>query len=75
MDPYDYRVRGRALTAIDTNLAGGDDNTLAILEKISQEPELQDHVKGKIETCKLQLSANTTLVNEPVQNNPIGNIE
>lgn len=75
MDPYDYRVRGRALTAIDTNLAGGDDNTLAILEKISQEPELQDHVKGKIETCKLQLSANTTLVNEPVQNNPIGSIE
>lgn len=74
LDPYDYRVRGRALNAIDLNLAGGDDKTLAILEKISQEPDLEDHVKGKIETCKLQLSATTTLVNAPIQTN-VGSME
>lgn len=67
LDPYDYKVRGRALNAINIQLAGGDDNTLAILEKISQEPDLEDDVKGKIEACKLQLSATTTLVNTPIQ--------
>lgn len=75
MDPYDHKVRGRGLMVIDTNLAGGDENTLAVLDKIAQDPNLQDIDKGKIETCKLQLSANTTLVNEPVQNNPIGSNE
>lgn len=66
LDPYDYKVRGRALNAISLNMASGNDQTLSILDKISQEPELQDHVKGKIEVCKLQLSAKTTLVNSPV---------
>jgi hypothetical protein len=66
MDPYDHKVRGRALMLIDTKLASGDENTLAALDKISQEPNLLDRDKGKIETCKLQLSANTTLVNAPV---------
>lgn len=75
LDPYDHRVRGRGLMVIDTNLAGGDENTLAVLDKISQDPNLQDRDKGKIETCKLQLSANTTLVNAPVQTNPIGSVE
>lgn len=75
LDPYDHKVRGRGLMVIDTNLAGGDDNTLAVLDKISQDPNLLDRDKGKIETCKLQLSANTTLVNAPVQTNPIGSVE
>lgn len=75
LDPYDHKVRGRGLMVIDTSLAGGDDNTLAVLDKISQDPNLQDRDKGKIETCKLQLCANTTLVNAPVQTNPIGSVE
>lgn len=66
LDPYDHKVRGRGLMLLDTNLASGDDNTMAVLDKISQDPNLQDSDKGKIETCKLQLSAKTTLVNTPV---------
>lgn len=66
LDPYDHKVRGRGLMLLDTNLASGDDNTMAVLDKISQDPNLQDRDKGKIETCKLQLSAKTTLVNTPV---------
>lgn len=66
LDPYDHKVRGRGLMLLDTNLASGDDNTMAVLDKISQDPNLQDQDKGKIETCKLQLSAKTTLVNTPV---------
>ena len=66
LDPYDHKVRCRGLMLLDTNLASGDDNTMAVLDKISQDPNLQDRDKGKIETCKLQLSAKTTLVNTPV---------
>lgn len=68
LNPYDHKVRGRGLIAIDTNLASGDDNTLAVLDKISQEPDLRDEDKGKIETCKLQMSAKTSLINAPITN-------
>lgn len=66
MDPYDHKVRGRALMLLDNNLASGNDDTLAVLDKISQDPNLLDRDKGKIETCRLQLSAKTTLVNTPI---------
>ena len=67
LDPYDHKVRGRALMVLDTNLASGDENTMAVLDKIAQDPDLQDRDRNKIEACKLQISADTTLVNTPIQ--------
>lgn len=31
------------------------------------DPDLQDRDRNKIEACKLQISADTTLVNTPIQ--------
>lgn len=74
LDPYDHKVRERGLLAIDSQLAGGDENTKTVLEMIKQDPNLKDMDKGMIETCLLQLSAKTTMVNEPVAYKSTGSV-
>jgi len=69
LDPYDHKVRERGLIALDSQLASGDENTKIVLEMIKQDPNLTDGDKGMIDTCLLQMSANTTMVNQPVVTN------
>lgn len=66
MDPYDSKVRGRGLMLLYTKLASGDENTMAVLEKIENMPYLTDSERGYIERCKVQLAADTKLVDKPI---------
>ncbi|MCD8378036.1 MAG: hypothetical protein LUB59_04520 [Candidatus Gastranaerophilales bacterium] len=66
LDPYDRKVRERGLIALDSQLASGDENTKTVLEFIKQDPNLLDRDRGLIETCLLQMSADTTIVNQPI---------
>ena len=65
LDPYDKKVRGRGLMALETQLAKGNEDTAAILEQIQQDPNALDRHKVQIEKIKLQMSADTTMVNAP----------
>ena len=68
LDPYDHKVRGRGLFALECQLAKGDENTVKILEALRQDPNLLDRDRGTIEKVLLQMSADTKMVNEPVMN-------
>ena len=65
MDPYDRKVRGRGLMLLQTKLAKGDENTMAVLDKLAQDPTLDDKDRGLIDICKVQLTAQTELINVP----------
>ena len=66
LDPYAHKVRGRGLLAIDSGLASGDENTKNVLELVKQDPGLSDNDRNTVETCLFQLSAKSTIVNEPI---------
>lgn len=66
LDPYDHKVRGRGLYALENQLASGNEDTIKVLEMIKQDPYILERDKGSVEKIMLQLSANTTLVNAPV---------
>ena len=66
LDPYDHKVRGRALTALENHLASGDENTRNVLQYILQDPNILDRDRGSVDKILLQMSANTTLVNAPI---------
>ena len=66
LDPYAHKVRERGLIALDSQLASGDENTKDVLELVKRDPELLDRDRGMIDSCLLQMSADTTLVNAPV---------
>ena len=66
IDPFDHKVRDRGLLAIESQLAGGDENTKNILLMLQQDPNLGDMTKGSIANSLLQLSAKTTMVNQPI---------
>ena len=66
MDPYDHKVRGRGLYALENQLASGNEETLAVLDFVKQDPNILDRDKGSIEKIMLQLSADSTLVNAPI---------
>lgn len=74
IDPYDHKVRDRGLLAIESQLAGGDENTKNILLMLQQDPNLGDMTKGSIANSLLQLSAKTTMVNEPVAYKSTGSV-
>ena len=65
LDPYDNKVRGRGLMVLETQLAKGDENTKQILDFIQQNPNTIDRHKEQIEKVKLQMSANTEMVDAP----------
>lgn len=69
LDPYDKKVRGRALMILENQLAKGNEDTKQILDWIQQDPNALERHKVQIEKIKLQLCADTTMVNAPVVNN------
>lgn len=75
LDPYDSKVRGRGLYALELGLAKGDENTLPILQKLQNDPELLDRHRLLIEKVMLQMSADTTMVNAPITNNSVESVE
>ena len=54
---------------LEAQLAKGNEDTAKILEYIQQDPNALDRHKVQIEKIKLQMSADTTMVNAPVYNN------
>ena len=66
LDPYCHKVRERGLLAIDSQLAGGDENTKKVLEMVKQDPNLLEQDKNMIDTALIQLETKTTIVNEPI---------
>ena len=74
LDPYDKKVRGRALVALETQLAKGNEETAQILDWIQQDPNALDRHKVQIEKIKLQMSADTKMVHAPVYTNNSGTV-
>jgi hypothetical protein len=68
LDPYDSKVRGRGLMALETKLAKGNEETVQILKWIEQDPRALDRHLRQMEKVRLQMSAETTMVNAPVNN-------
>ena len=69
INPYDKIVRDHALTLIQTEMAGGDENTKAILNELKRDPDrynvIERHIR-EIDSALLHLSADSTVVNTPV---------
>ena len=69
LNPYDKTVRNHALTLIQTDMAGGDENTKAILQELKRDPDrynvIDRHV-GDIDAALIHLAADSTVVNTPV---------
>lgn len=66
MDPFDHKVRGRGLYALENQLASGDANTMSVLQWIKQDPNILERDLGSVDKIMLQLSAQTKLTDAPI---------
>ena len=66
LNPYDKSVRGHALDLLNTNMASGNEDTKAILEKIMNDGDAIPRHRDEALLAMSRLNTTTTVVNAPI---------
>ena len=71
VNPYDIKVRSFALRLLTDEFAGGNEDTVRILEALQDDPGTIDRHKGEIELALMRMNTDSKVVNAPVSRESI----